>query len=317
MQLTKNKNSNKNIDKPKRNITTVIVVAIALAVCTLVIWFSLNQIFQTDTYYVLKQDVPAKTQVTKDMLEEKVTSKGTAPKNAIGLEAVKQGTVYTKYPLNVGDILSKSNTGLDLDTSSSVPENWVITSFNISARNSVGTTVKRGDVIDLLGTSEEGSKYIFNNALVLNVYSDEAVTNDKKGNQTTNALLHVVIAMPPEDAANLASAVYNYKSENLKMVLSPNNVKYEHRNVDNLKGTFRFNSSTPNVDLYEGADFKFTPVIRDNNGRPVNYKNCLDKKIDPANLCEQIDMSKPPVTKEKVKNNKTENKTNTENKDNK
>lgn len=277
--------------KPKRNIGTAIIIGIAIIVVSIIIFVILNKVLAKESYYVLNQDIPAKTQVNETMLKEVVTSEGTSPQNAINIQQVRQGSVYTKIPLKSGDILSASNTGINLDASTGIPDDWVVTSFPIDPKDAVAGYVRKGDYFDIIGVDDEnGSKYLFLNVLALDVVYEgsgykefnEAATSD------TSELegVQYVIGMPSADAAKLHYALAKY--EKVKMVLSPASLTYKYRDVSDLEEPFFVDNDTIPSDLFDGTDAAFTPVLRDDNGRPVNHKNCKADKITPKELCDQL-----------------------------
>lgn len=289
-------NQNIKIQKPKKNSNLAITIVVGLIISGIAVglFFLLQSVLATENYYVLNISVPAKTQIKPEMLEKVVTSKDTAPKNAISIEEVKQGTVYTRYALNQGDVLSNSNTGLDLDTSVGIPDDWSTTSFTLTADNAVGGNIKRGDYFDIIGiTPENGAKYLFFNVLALDVKYGEVATVDAEGNKTQDNKAEIteqiqyVIGMPSDKVPILHHALAKY--EKIKLVLSPNSLKYKERDVQDLTEIFLADNDLAPTDLYEGTDSTFSPVLRDSKGLPVNKINCDNKRIEPASLCDNID----------------------------
>lgn len=290
MKLIKDKSTkNTSVVKPRKNLSLAAISAFIIIILAAGIFFGLSQVLATESYYVLLNDIPPKTQVNSSMLKEVITAKGTAPQNAITLAEVNQGSVYSKYPLKAGDILTPSNTGITLDSSSGIPEDWVITSFNISADDAVGGNIARGDYFDIIGVSEEkGSQYLFHNVLAL------ALNYNQPSNEVTadgkvipiGETLQYVIGMPAESAAMLHHTLEKY--EKIKLVLSPVSLKYKTRDVSNLTGVFLHDTTTEPVDLFEGTDSSFKPVLRDDNGRPVTIKNCELGLVSPMTLCDQL-----------------------------
>lgn len=275
--------------KPKRNLSIVIIIGVSIVILTGAIFFGLSKILATEKYYVLNKDLPAKTQVLPNMLQEITTAEGSAPQNAINLAQVSQGTIYTKYPLRAGDILSASNTGIEIDTSSGIPEDWVVASFNISADDAVAGNIQKGDYFDIIGVNrEEGAKYLFHNVLALEVkYNSAKNTVNAKGEVVPiGETMQYVVGMPAENVATLYHAFARY--EKVKLVLSPASLRYKDRNVTNLTNPFLHNNSVDPVDLFEGTDNSFSAVLRDDRGRPVNKANCELGVISPESLCEQL-----------------------------
>lgn len=142
----------------------IVVLVIAVFVGSLML---LKNVYQTETYYVLKEDVPTRTQVNADMLEPVTTSAGTAPKSALGISEVQDGYMFTKYPLKSGDILTDSNVGGFEDVSVGVPDSWVVTSFGVNADNAVGGRIQRGTYFDMMVSNNSGTFYPFVNMLAL------------------------------------------------------------------------------------------------------------------------------------------------------
>lgn len=277
--------------KPKGKFRMPIIVGIVFVILSFALFFGLKAALATEDYYVLNQDVAAKTQITESMLKKVTTSKNTAPQNAISINHVKQGTVFSRIPLRAGDVLSASNTGIDLDASSGIPDDWVVTSFDIKPEYAVNRLIKKGDYFDIIGVDEEeGSKYLFHNVLALQVMSNGQMYKDANEQVTTgkdeNGPITYVVGMPAEDAAKLHYALETY--ETVKMVLAPASLRYKYRDVSDLEEPFFMDSESIPSDLFDGTDSTFTPVLKDENGRPVNKKNCKLRKIVPAELCEQL-----------------------------
>lgn len=274
--------------KPRKNIVVLIFIFLLISIAVVGVFFGLRTVFQTEDYYVLNQNVSARTKVTPDMMAPITVNKGGAPQNAISLAQVRDGEVYTKVPLYVGDILTRSNTGISLDTSTGIPDDWVVTSLNILSSKAVGGQVARGDYFDIIGVSDQGAKYIATSVLALDVnYSTVSTTNDT-GQQSLNDEIQYIIGAPPAEAAAIASATDGNMYSSLRIVMSPRSVSYKERELENLEGVFQASLDVPIMDLYEGTDSSFTTVLRDNNGRPVNYTFCEEGVIQPAELCQKL-----------------------------
>lgn len=288
--------------KPKKNLGIVILSAVGILALSGAIWYGLTTALQTEDYYVLNRDVAGKSQVTEEMLSPITTSKGSAPQNAISLNQVKQGAVYTKIPLKTGDVLSASNTGINFEAGIGIPDDWVVTSINISADDAVGGNIAKGDYFDILGVStEEGAKYLFHNVLALDMrVNEDDTTVDKEGKVVPlGETIQYIIGMPAKDAAVLHHSLKRFES--IKMLLSPTSIRYRERAVEDLTPVFFLNPSdyVP-VDLYEGTDPTFTPVLKDENGRPVTHEACELGQIADMTLCDKLP-PKQEVVREKAK----------------
>jgi hypothetical protein len=269
----------------------------------------LKSVYQTETYYVLNQDIPTRTQITMDMLEPVVTSAGTAPggspdmtqeqrddeRNTI-LTAVQSGVVFSQFPMVSGDVLSPSNAGGLSDISVGVPDTWVITNFAVGADNAVGGRIQRGYYFDMMVLSDQGAFYPFVNVLALDTTTDldsassaDAVnTEEAQEGQTTQ----YTVGMSPANAAKMQDLIYQYGG-NIRMVLSPRQNDYAAPRLMDYSGLFKYDIDIDGVvapglqpvydadgnpvdldgdgndDFREATDYTFTDVERDQFGRPI------------------------------------------------
>lgn len=289
--------------KPKSNLGVMIVAFLVIIILTVVIFFGLRNLLKTESYWVLNTNVPGKVQVTPDMLDEVTVSLGGAPKTAIGLAQVETGSVFTRYPAGKGDILTESNTGVSLDTTTGIPDSWVITSLDINANDAAGGHVTRGDYFDIIGVNKDGgAKYIAINVLALDVnldvqqkmIEDQLRENVGPKKPDMNTVMQYIFGLPPEAAAKVHHGLSQFDS--IKIVKSPTNITYGERKEENLDLLYKFSYEDKVIDLFEGTDSEFTPILRDNNGRPVTKSACEAELINPAELCKNaIDDSKVPT----------------------
>lgn len=318
MKINKASNSLSNV-APRKNLIVTIGVTILIAIITLSVYMLLKGALETETYYVLNQNLQPRVKVQADMLIPKEVNKGGAPENAISLAQVENGDVYTKIPLYTGDILTQSNTGVTLDTSTGIPDDWVVTSLNINSSQAAGGQVSRGDYFDLIGiTEDEGSKYIATNILALDVNYASKQSEDDKGNVVFNDELQYIIGVPQDKAAIIADATDTDKFKSLRVVMSPRAIAYENRKLDDISKPFKSTMETPVLDLKNGTDPTFATVLRDNNGRPVNSDTCSANLVVPTELCKNVETKEPAneqveqtetVTPEENKPVETENQT--------
>lgn len=261
----------KRLSSGKRNTTAsakdtkllwIVIVLLALLVAggTFAI---LNNITKQDTYYVLNTNLPSRTQITPQDLSPVSTSQNSAPQNAIGLSEVQQGTVYTKYPLQAGDVISASNAG-SLDTiNEGIPDNWVVTSFEPADNDPIVENLQRGDYFDIMATNMKKEdqrpagdnsgnlgqikvgQYVFRNVMVLdNPATTTANNNSDSANgatsQTQNSTTSFVVGMSPQNAAMLTILTKNFDT---KIVMSPRYNTYANPSeLDDLYKTFDFNA---------------------------------------------------------------------------
>lgn len=301
-----------------------VLVCIFATAAAFGVFYIMNSYTKQDTYYVLNTNMPSRTLVTVEDLTPRTTSEGSAPQNAIGIDEVRQGATFTKYPLQAGDVLSASNVG-SLDTiNEGIPDNWVVTSFDPGDSDPIIENLQRGDYFDMMITNAKKQdqksnpddsdmanisvgQYVFRNVMILdNPMSTTNNNNNDSANgataQTQNSTTMFVIGMSPKNAAMLAYITGNYDT---KLVMSPRQTSYaDPSTLDALYKTFNFNDylgDHPNgilasncVDSATGEEVKedctdntFTPQERDQFGVPYNASESeRDQNGDPIALTE-------------------------------
>lgn len=241
----------------------------------------LQSFFQTETYYVLNDEqgetIPARSLITEDMLSPLVIAEGTAPPNAIGLDEVMGGYVYTKYALSAGDILTESNAGSVDDIYLGVPDNWVITNFSVGADDAVGGRIHPGSYFDVMVADENGSFYPFINVLALDTTVDLSSASSAAAADSAEAYegqtTQYVVAMSPENAAKLHNVVAKYTGS-MKLVLSPKQNDYNKPQLSDYSELFVFDDPSTSIWPGESAegevtDSDFGRVERDEEGKPL------------------------------------------------
>lgn len=247
---------------------TILLILVFIGSLTL-----LRSVYETETYYVLNQNVPTRTAIVFDtcdadgncgMLKRVVTSAGTGPIGAPGMSkeermaeqeslmtAISAGDVYSRFPLVAGDVLSPSNVDVGLGgITSGIPDDWVTTNISVGADDAVGGRIQRGTYFDILVVNDSGAYYPFVNVLALDTSvdlasassADAAETEEAKAGQTTQ----YVVGMSPENAAKL-QYVMRIESGNVKLVLSPQENEYTAPNVRAYEGIFSFDPSSGEV----------------------------------------------------------------------
>ncbi len=270
----------------------------------------LRSVYQTETYYVLNQDIPTRTQITMEMLTPVQTSAGTAPggspemtveqRNAERdsiLSSVQSGLVFSQFPLVSGDVLSPSNVGGLSDISVGIPDTWVVTNFSVGADSAVGGRIQRGYYFDMMVTTDQGSFYPFVNVLALDTTvnlnnassANAANTEEAHDGQTSQ----YVVGMSPANAAKLQDVMTQYGGS-VKLVMSPRQNDYAAPRLMDYSGIFKYDIDIDGViapglqpvldadgnpvdldgdgkfDYREATDYTFTDVERDKFGRPIS-----------------------------------------------
>lgn len=252
-------------------------------------WLILNTVSKQDTYYVLSHAVAAQTKITTDDVTAQTLS-GQKPPNALTVSDIQQGNVYSKYPLNAGDVLAGSNAGTLDSLNEGIPDNWVITSFTV-ASNDMPTSLQRSDYFDMIvpATSAvsdakteqvQATKYLFRNVMVLQTSATTAgTTNAAKNGQAASssgsdnsANVTLVVGMSPKNAAILQTVMnQNY---NVKLVISPKQTTYQDPTT--LNGLYDFDYQQVVNDAVDPAKPSIVASqCTKNNGEDEN-KNCTD-----------------------------------------
>lgn len=257
---------------------SIIVIMIIVFIGSLTF---LMKIYQTETYYVLNQDVSTRTQLTPDLLDPVITSEGTAPPNTLTIEDVQEGNLFAQFPLSAGDVLLESNVTGYKDISTGIPDDFLVTSINVGADNASGGRIHRGVYFDMMVYDSQTDEvfYPFVNVLALDttVSMDSATSQDSIDTEEAQAgqVSYYYIGVTPEDAAYIEIISQKY-SGNIKLLLSPRQNEYNKPKISDYKGIFRYEigefirtEGNEPKNLGEFTDYTFTQLERDEFGRPI------------------------------------------------
>lgn len=263
----------------KNNKLIILAIIGAVAILFFSVLMLAQKIFQTETYYVLNQDVPTRTQIMPEMLEAIPTSEGTAPKAAIGIQEIQAGLTFTRYPVQAGEILTMSNTAGDrTELTTGIPDDWVVTNFNVSADNAVGGSITRGKYFDIMIVDELGAFYPFVNMLTLDTSislnsasnSGAIDSEEAKSGQTSQYF----VGLTPENAAKLQVIMKRYGNDNIRLVESPKQNEYASPRLEDYEGTFSYDQGIDGtiwpgeIDGKEITDKNFTVIERNKDMSP-------------------------------------------------
>jgi Flp pilus assembly protein CpaB len=146
-------------------------------VTLIVLVIFLQALISTTKYYVLNQDVEARTPISAEMLVEQVVSSGGEPQNAFGIDKVNEAAMsgeplYTKTALKAGDILTASNAGDLIPLRQGIPKDFVVASFSADPNNSAGGNIKRGDYVDVFYAQDGQASLLFQRLMILDATID-------------------------------------------------------------------------------------------------------------------------------------------------
>lgn len=159
-----------------------------LTVAMLVIF--LQSLISTTKYYVLKTDVPARTLITTDMVQEQVVSSGGEPPTSLGLEDIQSQMLYSKASLSAGDILTPSNVGDLIPLRQGIPDDFVVTSFVADPNSSAGGNIKRGDYVDIFYVGDGAANLLLQRVLIMDTTTElssgaaEDTSSEEEGTTT-------------------------------------------------------------------------------------------------------------------------------------
>lgn len=255
------------------NKTWFIFAIISAVAAAAIIFGVLSQVVATTTYYVLGQNVAARSQITPDMLKPVTTSQGGQPGNALDIGEVAKKATYAKYALKAGDIVTQSNTGDFQPLSQGIPADYVVASFSADAKNSVAGKLATGNYVDLIavnaGNSQSVAKYVLRHVLVMDVSADPSTIGSNSSSSSSSATAGTdpksatpaqpkstqdqlrtgipslyTVALPPADAAKLALI----KDTPIMVVLSPasSDKSFSDQNIQSTQGELFGDSAVGN-----------------------------------------------------------------------
>lgn len=147
-------------------------------VCALVAGFGtltlVGQAAQRVNYYVVTQDVAARTQITAENTTAVSVPADSVPQTALTEEEVASGEYYSTVALQAQSVLISSVVSKGLNAlSSELPKGYVMASLLVKPEDAAGGRIKRGDYVDIAATNAiDGSslsKIVLHHVLVLDV----------------------------------------------------------------------------------------------------------------------------------------------------
>lgn len=229
---------------------TWIGLAVVVALGAALVSFSiLGRSAERSTYYVLNQDIPARTMITPSMMAPVTTAAGSEPVNALTPASIAATPTFARIPLALGDVVTPTNAGPLERIDANLPAGYVVTSFSAPAERAVAGKVRAGDYVDIIAVGgaagSDQARVILHRVLVLDVTTDpstiaksatsSSVTVDgtkqppsaanapgPESSQVRGGIPELyVVALSPTDAARLALA----SSSDLFVVLSSNDAE--------------------------------------------------------------------------------------------
>jgi Flp pilus assembly protein CpaB len=248
--------------------TTYLIAIVFSLAAAAGVFMILGRSADRTTYYVLNQDVPARTQIVSSMLTEVDTAAGTEPPTALTPGSVITQAIFAKVPLRAGDTITESVAGPLDRINANLPENYVVTSFKVDPENAVAGKIRRGDLIDVIAVPETDggkvAKVVLHRVLVLDVTTDpstiasaatdESVSDPSVAPGPESAAVRggipylYTVAVLPEDAARIAVV----RGDDLLVTLSSNQAS--GNGLDVLVDSNRIYAPGPVGDSSAGVD---------------------------------------------------------------
>lgn len=281
--------------KPIKSGNIIIIIAIIAGLLGLFISSAtfLKNISKTETYYVLKEDVPAQTLITEDMLQPVSTSAGSEPKNILSKADVLSENYYTKIAFQAGEygvpvpltaVQKEGETTSGLQAQ--IPEDWVVTSFSISSDKAVSGQLLTGDFFDMLVVTDQGTFTPFINTPVLNTtLSSQTVSNPNGGSTYTTETVQYVIGLPADQAARLQHILGTF--DNIVLNVSSESAKQcKGINIRDYDSTVQWNGTKDNnMNLEQPFDsIAENPKICDSK-----KDNTEEKSDSPSSISQETD----------------------------
>lgn len=187
-------------------------------------------VVETEEVVIAKLTIPAKTEITIDMLEVRSFEVGKIPRSSYRsinevIGQVTKETIYKGEPIiheRIADENYKKN-----HLSYSVPEGYRAVTLKYDPVMGVGNFIQPGDYVDVIGTydekvsptEEDVSKIVLQNVLVLAVGSNTGIDLEQK---SATDIQTITLAVTPKDAEKL---VFTDEKASVRLMLRPLNEK--------------------------------------------------------------------------------------------
>lgn len=249
-------------------VSSLVVAALAFGI--------MSAVTATEKYYVLKENVPARTEILPGMLEEIVVQAGSTPPNSLSLRDLEMGDQYALVDLEAGDTLTPSTVGPIAPLTAGIPDDFVVASFVAEPSLAAAGNVKRGSYIDIIllnrgdvPNAEQGATYAMTRVLVIetatSLDSETSTPVNSETGQTAEASAEsarlsgipaiYTVGVSQEDAVKLAAL----SEFSLYIVLSSvDTVEDDSASEVNITYTIERIWSEPASNAGKGTDSTFT-----------------------------------------------------------
>jgi Flp pilus assembly protein CpaB len=186
--------------------------------------FILSSAAERVNYYVVADNVAARTQITPDMVKTVSAPADAVPANSLSAEEVTSGDFFSKVELSAGTPLTDSvvTDGLN-PLSNELPDGYVMASLIVSPEDAAGGRISRGDLVDIAAVDGDSgvAKIVLHQVYVLDV----AVAPDTVADSANTTTDGTAGQQPGPDSAALYGGIpqmYTFavsRSDMLKLAL--------------------------------------------------------------------------------------------------
>lgn len=183
-------------------------------------------------YYVVAENVAARTNITEAMVKTVSAPADAVPQNSVTAEEILSGNYYSKIELSAGTPLTDAVVTEGLTPlSAELPDGYVMASLIVNPENAAGGRISRGDLVDIAAVEPDSgtAKIVLHQVYVLDVtVAPDTVANN--ANVTTDTTVQDTTAGP--SSADLYGGIpelYTFavsRTDMLKLALIRNSQVY-------------------------------------------------------------------------------------------
>lgn len=112
------------------------------------------------TYYVMNQDVPARTPITMDVVTARTTNAEGRPETALSIGDITNNALFARVALRKGDPVTASVVGPLERITTQLPTDYVAVSLEVDPKNAVAGKIARGDYVDIAAVTDQGGSEV-------------------------------------------------------------------------------------------------------------------------------------------------------------
>lgn len=218
--------------------------------------FILSSAAERVNYYVVAENVAARTQITETMVKTVSAPADAVPANSLTAEEILSGDFFSKVELSAGTPLTDSVVTEGLSPlSKELPAGFVMASLIVSPEDAAGGRISRGDLVDIAAVDPDSgvAKIVLHQVYVLDV----AVAPDTVADSANATATDSTGEQPGPDSAALYGGIpqmYTFavsRSDMLKLALIRDSQVYLA--LSNGDGTSSIDEMTDAPSVFSGG----------------------------------------------------------------